>query len=153
MPVVFMVVRGTPAPKGSSRAMIRGGRPINVPSGSDVARDKLKSWDSSVREAACEVLGKLEAPPFVDRPLRVELVFRMRRLASHWGTGRNAGRLRPDAPTHQSSKPDADKLARSTLDSLTGIVFDDDSRIAELVVLKIYAAPGDEGATIRVEAL
>ena len=34
-------------------------------------------------------------------------------------------------------KPDIDKLARSTLDSLTGIVFDDDARVAQLELRKV----------------
>jgi hypothetical protein len=42
------------------------------------------------------------------------------------------------------------KIARSTLDSATGIVFGDDSRIVALSVAKVYAAPGGEGATITV---
>ena len=42
---------------------------------------------------------------------------------------------------------DLDSLARSTLDSLTGIIFDDDARVAKLELRKIYAAPGEVGAT------
>lgn len=57
------------------------------------------------------------------------------------GKGRNAGKLAPSAPVHPRGKPDIDKLARSTLSSLTGIVFDDDSRIVALSVAKVYAAP------------
>ena len=36
------------------------------------------------------------------------------------------------APPFKRRKPDIDKLARSTLDSLTGSVFDDDARVARL---------------------
>lgn len=149
---VFEVL-GRPAPKGSSRAMMRGGFAVNVPSGSNASRDKLKSWDVAVREAAATVVGSVSAPPLVDVPLQVQILFRLARPAGHWGKGKNAGKLSPSAPRHPRTKPDADKLARSTLDSLTGIVFDDDSRIAVLHVEKRYADPGDEGATIRVEAL
>jgi Holliday junction resolvase RusA-like endonuclease len=78
--------------------------------------------------------------------IAVELIFRMARPAGHWG---KKG-LRPKAPYWPATKPDADKLARATLDSLTGILFDDDSRIVELSVLKRYAAPGQEGASITV---
>jgi hypothetical protein len=42
---------------------------------------------------------------------------------------------------------------RSTLDSLTGIVFDDDARVAQLELRKVYAAPGQEGARIEVSEL
>lgn len=146
-------VLGTPAPKGSSRAMMRGGFAVNVPSGSNASRDKLKSWDVAVRQAASAIVGGVTAPPLVDVPLEVRILFRMARPAGHWGKGKNAGRLAPGAPEYPRTKPDADKLARSTLDSLSGIVFDDDSRIVVLHVEKRYAAPGDEGATIRVEPM
>jgi crossover junction endodeoxyribonuclease RusA len=80
----------------------------------------------------------------------VAITLRLARPAGHWGKGRNAGRLVPTAPAVPRGKPDIDKLARSTLDSLTGIVFDDDSRVARLELRKIYAAPGQEGARIEV---
>jgi Holliday junction resolvase RusA-like endonuclease len=59
--------------------------------------------------------------------------------------------LKPSAPLTPATKPDIDKLTRSTLDSLIGAVFDDDSRIVRLVVDKQYAVPGAEGARIRVQ--
>ncbi|HZJ30733.1 MAG TPA: RusA family crossover junction endodeoxyribonuclease [Vicinamibacterales bacterium] len=69
------------------------------------------------------------------------------------GRGKNAGKLAPSAPALPRGKPDIDKLARSTLDALSGIVFDDDARVASLELRKVYAAPGDEGATITVEGM
>jgi len=50
-----------------------------------------------------------------------------------------------------SVKPDADKIARSTLDAISkGIVLVDDALAVDLIVRKRYASPGDEGATITV---
>jgi Holliday junction resolvase RusA-like endonuclease len=146
--VIELDVLGTPAPKGSSRAMLKNGHAMNVPSGSNVSRDKLKSWDVAVREAARSAIGDVTAPPFVERPLAVTIAFRMARPGSHFG---KRG-LRDSAPAFPAKKPDVDKLARATLDSLTAIVFDDDSRIVSLVVTKTWAAPGYEGASIRIEA-
>lgn len=140
-------VFGTPAPKGSNRAMVRGGRAVFVPGGSEVNRVKLKSWDASVRADALEKLGPLmSGPVFVGVPIAVSIVFRLKRPGGHWG---KRGLL-PSAPVAPSVKPDADKLARSTLDSLSGLVFDDDARIVRLVVTKEYAEPGHEGATIQI---
>lgn len=148
---VAITVKGTPAPKGSARAFYKAGmkRAVIVKDNSE----RQRSWDALVREAASAKVGDVEAPPFVDRPLKVTLVFHLARPSGHWGKGRNAGKLTPMAPTYPAKKPDADKLARSTLDCLTGIVFDDDARIADLHVQKVYAAPGAEGATIIVEEL
>lgn len=153
--MIVLEVLGTPAPKGSGRAMLIGGKARHVPSGSNANRDQLRSWDANVREAAQRAL---EAPPydtlpetvplFVQAPLAVVIEFRLMRPAGHWA---KRGGLKPGAPPAPATKPDADKLARSTLDALHGAVFDDDSRIVELVVRKRYAAPGNEGARITVE--
>lgn len=146
--VVELDVLGTPAPKGSNRAMVRGGRAVFVPGGSKVNQAALKSWDALVREEANATLGARSSPVFVDVPLAVAITFRLSRPAGHWHP--KTGGLRSSAPAFPSKKPDADKLARSTLDSLSGLVFDDDARIVKLIVRKEYAAPGKEGAAISV---
>jgi Holliday junction resolvase RusA-like endonuclease len=146
-------VLGTPAPKGSGRAMLirsRGApRAIHVASGSDANKQRLKSWDTSVREAAAEAIDRAGVPAFVQTPIAVRITFRLARPGGHWGkTG-----LRPSAPAFPAGKPDADKLARATIDSLTGTLFDDDSRIVSLRVEKRYAEPGREGASIAVVSM
>lgn len=146
-------VLGAPAPKGSGRAMLIGGKARFVSGGSAPNARNLRSWDVAVREAAIAACGpSVSCPPspvFVATPMRVVLVFRMRRPGGHWG---KRG-LKPSAPAHPASKPDLDKLVRATLDSLTGIVFDDDSRIVSVEARKTWAEPGREGATILVEAM
>jgi len=150
---VIIEVLGVPAPKGSGRAMLIGGRARFIASGSSVNARRIKSWATCVRESALAVIGNVEAPPFVGVPLRVTIVFRVARPAGHWGKGKNAGKLTPSAPIYPTTKPDVDKLARSTFDALTAIVWDDDSRIVAARVGKAYAAPGREGATITIEAM
>lgn len=146
---ILLQVAGRPAPKGSGRAIMRGGRAIHVPSGSDVNRANLQSWDQAVRLAANEAILGANSPPFVDVPIAVSVTFRMARPSGHW---RKKGGLKPSAPRFPASKPDLDKLARATADSLKGVVYDDDSRIVALTLRKAYAAPGQEGASIVVEA-
>jgi crossover junction endodeoxyribonuclease RusA len=145
--VIRFEVFGIPAPKGSYRAINVGGRAIMVPSGDDNRKRGLRSWDQAVRLAAREHVGPVDVPPFVDVPIRVVMVFRLTRPAGQWG---KRG-LKLSAPAFPATKPDIDKLARSTADSLKGIVYDDDSRIVEKRLIKLYAAPGQEGATIVVE--
>lgn len=149
---MILTVLGTPAPKGSSRAMIRGGRAVNVPGSSDVGRRKMVSWATAVREVAAELAGDRLVPVFVDVVLDVAIVFRMARPKGHWGKGRRTGTILPSAPPAPMTKPDIDKLVRATLDAMTGVIFDDDSRIASLSCVKQWAAPGTEGATIGVRA-
>jgi hypothetical protein len=150
---VVIEVLGSPAPKGSGRAMLVGGVAQHVPSGSSVNARAIRAWDTAVREAAVRVIGSADSPPFVGRALRITAVWRVRRPAGHWGRGRRAGQLKPGAPTWPITKPDTSKLLRCTEDPLTGIIWDDDSRIVECFLRKCYARPGDEGARIIVEAI
>jgi crossover junction endodeoxyribonuclease RusA len=51
-------------------------------------------------------------------------------------------------------KPDLDKLTRSILDALTGVVLDDDAQIVRLLAEKVYARTGERpGVEVTVEAL
>lgn len=147
--IVAFQVRGCPAPKGSGRAMLIGGKARHVPSGSSANQRALRSWDANVRDAAAEAIGERIEPPFVGLPLRCEITFYLIRPAGHWG---KKG-LKPSAPPYPFTKPDAGKLARSTEDSMKGIIFDDDSRIVDSISRKRWADPGKEGASIVVEAM
>jgi hypothetical protein len=154
--VIAFEVIGSPASKGSSRAMILGGRAVNVPSGSNKNRDMQKSWAHDVTHAASVAVqathstsdGPTEGVPFAGQPLLVTVTFRLVRPQGHYG---KKG-LKDSAPTAPHVKPDLDKLVRCTLDPLEGIVFDGDARIVQLRASKQYANPGQPpGASIRVE--
>lgn len=154
---IELEVRGVPAAKGSATAFVvkgKGGgrhRAVVVPGGSKVSRAKLLGWEATVRDAAANAIGATDSPPFVGLALRVEVEFRIARPRGHYRTGKRAHELLPSSPASPITKPDLDKLVRSTWDALTGIVFDDDSRIVEALVRKVYATAGTEGARIRVE--
>ena len=139
-------VLGTPAPKGSSRAILIAGRAVNVPGGSNVGRNKLRSWAREVGDAARAACGALRWPVYRAEPVAVSIHFHLARPLGHFG---KRG-LRPGAPAFPITKPDVDKLVRGTLDALTGILFDDDSRVVALEVRKFYAEPGKEGALIGI---
>lgn len=138
-----MDVLGTPAAKGSPHARVHNGHVV-LHEG-----PKTKTWERAVRDAAIEAIGAPETPPYVDVPLRVTVTFRLARPGGHWG---KSG-LKPSAPPYPSKKPDVDKLLRATLDPLIGTVMDDDSRIVYVVANKVYASPGNEGASITIAAL
>jgi Holliday junction resolvase RusA-like endonuclease len=141
-------VIGEPAPKGSSRAILRGGHAVNVPGGSNVNLRKIQAWTRAVEAQAGEAMAGRR--PFVDAPLVVSVLFRIERPGGQWRKGRYGEALKPTAPAFPATRPDIDKLARSTLDALTGIAWDDDSRIVILVAGKVYAKPGHAGAMITV---
>ena len=75
-------------------------------------------------------------PPFEDVALEVTLRFALQRPASH----------RDDLMVQV--KPDLDKLARAVLDALEGEVFDNDSRVASLVLHKQYAVPDERTGVV-----
>lgn len=152
---IEFTVRGTPAPKGSFRSVGKGA----APSGSAVNRAALVSWSTDVRAAAARAVDQLVGVgvmvvPFVDVALRMRAEFRMRRPKSHYYTsGPRKGEVKDDAPRYHTTKPDASKLVRATEDDLIGLAMDDDSRIAEHFIRKVYAAPGREGAWICIEEI
>src|SRR5438132_6290105 len=87
--MITLDVLGTPAPKGSNRAMVFGGRARFVPGGSKTNQANLKSWDVAVREAAvCQVEVATQrdvvGPLFVELPLEVAIEFRLQRPSGHW---------------------------------------------------------------------
>lgn len=142
--MIAFEVLGVPGAKGSPHARVHNGHVVMH------ERTKSRSWERTVRERAVEILPSGSGPRYVQVALAVEIEFRIARPSGHWA---KRGGLKPSAPAWPSVKPDLDKLARSTLDALTGCVFDDDARIVSLTLAKVYAMPGREGAAITVREL
>ncbi len=147
MSEVVVEVYGTPTPKGSNRAMVRGGKAVFVPGGSKPNQEALQSWAGQCRLACQSFVSGQASPVFTHVALAVAITFRLKRPGGHWA---KKGGLKTGAPTAPAVKPDLDKLLRATLDALSDVIFDDDSRIVEVTTRKAYAQPGQEGATIRV---
>lgn len=117
-------VYGVPAPQGSKTAFVRGGRAVVVDGSSTSGRQKLSSWRAEVAREAANV-----SPGYpLNGPVSVAITFYMPRPKSAPKT-----RLFPDR------KPDVDKLVRSTFDAMTGVLYEDDSRVVKLAVSKQYA--------------
>jgi len=160
-PALELEVHGRPIPKGAVSAFVVPGksgkraRAVVVQGGSKSRRSALNEWQSAIQDAALVAMGarELEIARFAGVAVAVEITFRLGRPKSHYGTGRNAGKLKPDAPSFPIGTPDVDKLARAALDALIGTAFDDDSRVVDLHPRKVYAYAGDtEGAWIRIRA-
>lgn len=149
--MIIIDVLGTPAPKGSSRPMLnrKTGKPFTFAGGSKVAEQKINDWNSAVRAAALEVIGDRAEPVYVRCCVVVVITFKLARPSGHWHPTK--GGLKPGVPPAPLGKPDGDKLLRSTWDALTGIAFDDDSRIVDWAGRKRWAEPGREGAHITIE--
>ncbi len=142
-PIAAKVIQvwGLPAPQGSKRHVGHG---IMIESSK-----KVKPWREAVKTAALTVQD--DQPP-LDGPIDVTVHFYLPRPKGHYGTGRNTGKLKHSAPSHPATRPDVDKLVRSTLDALgDAYMFTDDSQVVNLVAGKRYATnERPPGATIKL---
>lgn len=134
---------GRPVAQGSKRAFRAGRRLVSV----DTNEKPLHAWRDTVAAAAHQVYRG----PVLREPLRVEVAFLFDRPAGHFGSGRNADRLKPSAPSYPGGVGDLDKLCRALLDALTGVLWADDRFVAELVALKLYGPTA--GVQVRVERM
>jgi Holliday junction resolvase RusA-like endonuclease len=76
----------------------------------------------------------------------VSIAFTFVRPKSHYNA---KGVLRAGAATHPG-KPDIDKICRSVLDSLTGIIYADDSQVVSLVATKAYGNTAESRISIYI---
>lgn len=99
----------------------------------------VHTYKASVRMAA----QKAHPGAPLETPLKVTLVFVMPR------PGRLRWKKRPMPRVPHTGKPDCDNLAKSTLDSLNGLLFADDSQVFDLDVSK-WIASGDEQPHVEI---
>ena len=108
-----------------------------------VSRGKFTSvYDPSKADKRDFMLKAMEfapAEPF-DTETSVELVFGFQRPRYHWGTGKNARKLKPSAPKSHLKKPDVDNLQKFVFDALNGVFWSDDSIINNVKATKLWSA-------------
>ena len=89
------------------------------------ASKKQKPWMADVKYIASEkYYGEL-----IQGPVDLRIIFYFPRPKSHFGTGRNSGKLKSWAPIYVKKKPDLTKLTRAVEDALTGVIWKDDSQV------------------------
>jgi crossover junction endodeoxyribonuclease RusA len=101
-------------------------------------RARLEPWRTAVAAAATTAMDGHE---LMTGPLQLKVVFVFARPGGHFGTGRNASRLKPSAPAYRDSAPDVDKLLRAIGDALTGVVFRNDAQLVIVQAEKHYGEP------------
>lgn len=136
---VRLRVYGTPAPQGSKTAVMVGGHARVIEGRASSGRQAHKSWRDAVATTAADWQAEHDAP-LLEGPVRLEAVFILHRPKS-------VTRKRRPYPT---TRPDLDKLLRSTLDSLTGRILGDDSQIVSIDALKVYDDVAPPGALLRL---
>lgn len=134
---VKIFVRGLPAPQGSARAFVRGGRAFVATDGNRLT-SPLGAWRAAVRNEAQRAMA---GRPVFQAPTNIRVAFGLPRPRSL-----------PARVTWPDVKPDIDKLARAVLDGLTGVVIADDARVVVLELWKFYD-DDRPGATITVREM
>jgi len=137
---ISFFVAGIPAPGGSKKAFVG-------PTGKIVVLDDAKynkPWRERVALAAREAYRG--AP--LGGPLAVRMEFFVLRPKSHFNT---KGEVRRSAPKYPATRPDVLKLARSTEDALTGILWRDDAQTVDLCIDKCYC--DSTGVLVKVMEL
>lgn len=142
---IRFTVYGTPRPAGSKKTLPlknrKTGEWLKRPNGSTltVTMDMAdnKDWKQAISHAARQAYdGEL-----LRGPLRLSVVFRFARPKCHYGTGRNASRLKGSAPAHHTKSPDATKLLRCCEDALNRVIWADDAQIVGQEVTKCWGEP------------
>lgn len=136
--LTFEVV-GNAKPAGSKRPVRAGGtgRILLV----DSSGKDGKAWRDAVAHAAAAAMLEARETELFDGPLTLSLIFRRPRPKGHFGSGKNAGKLRENAPPYPTTRPDVLKLARSVEDAMSGVVYRDDSQIVDEHLHKVYGIP------------
>lgn len=144
MVIAEFFVPGKPAPGGSKKGFYikKIKRVIMTPD-----NKKTKPWMDSVK---CFALQAYSGPP-LEEPIELEITFQFLRPKSHFGTGRNAGKLKLSTKKYPTVRPDLTKLTRSTEDALTGLIWRDDSQVVRQMTKKIYTEK--QGAFIVIRPI
>lgn len=139
MKEIKFFVAGHPRPGGSKRVfpIRKGGVPTGKFIVTDAAGQANKDWRASVAHEAKLLDAELPAGPWTC-PVELELQFALPRPKSHMLTTYGCGVLKAKAPKHHTTRPDAGKLARSTTDALTHILYRDDAQIVKETHTKAY---------------
>lgn len=135
---------GKPEPAGSKRAFVlKGGAHAGRAIITD-ANAKSKPWQQTVKHCAMSVFT---GEPLTG-PIQLDVTFTLLRPQGHFGSGKNADKIKDSAPQFPTSKPDATKLLRGVEDALTGIIWKDDSQVVAQHVFKVYGPR--QGAEISI---
>lgn len=134
--MISFVIPGLPAPQGSKSAIMgRDGQIRVIEGGSTKGKREYRQWRRAVKaasESAVELYASdVEFP--LDEPIAVSLSFLLPVVASD------------KYRSYASTKPDLDKLVRSTLDGMAeGGLMIEDSRVVDLTACKEHAPEGRE---------
>lgn len=125
--MTHLFIPGTPIPQGSSRAFMAGGRPIIT-----ADNTRTRPWRADIHAAVRDRIGDDIVYP--TGPVGLRFIFIMPRRKAE------PNRITPP----HTRKPDIDKLQRSVMDAITGLIFTDDSQCVDIAARKRTAEIGEQ---------
>lgn len=135
---IHLEVFGVPAPQGSKSAFVRNGHAVVV-EGKGPGRQSHAAWRQAVATAARD-WQEANRQGLIDEPVEVVITFRLPRPKST-----------PKKVIEPAKKPDLDKLIRSVLDAVSGVVLADDARVTRITARKVFAnAINPPGASVAI---
>ena len=142
-PIVDFFVADRPRPGGSKKGF------VNPKTRRVIVTEANQKGNKDWRATVCHFAYNAYHGELLDGPLCVTFEFHRVRPKSHFGSGRNAGKLKRSAPIRPDRRPDSVKITRSTEDACTGIIWTDDARIVDHILRKRWGPI--EGCRIIVE--
>ncbi|HSS11563.1 MAG TPA: RusA family crossover junction endodeoxyribonuclease [Acidimicrobiales bacterium] len=140
---VELRVWGEPQPQGNKTPVrAKDGRVLLLEGRRPEARRQFRDWREGVRATAIDWANTGDRRCFTGEPVEVRIVLYLTKPKSL-----------PKWRWIPRTRPDVDKLARSVLDGLTGVIFVDDGQVCDLHVLKRYVCDQRPGAIIRVRSM
>lgn len=139
-------VNGEAKPAGSKRfvGVTKAGKGILTD-----ANPHAKDWKARVAYTAAEKWKHAGHTGPLEGPVKLTIRFFVNRPVAHWNS---KGKVKPAAPQRPVRRPDLLKLARAIEDSLSGILYVDDSQIVEETLEKVWACPhSPEGVIVTIE--
>jgi crossover junction endodeoxyribonuclease RusA len=142
-PALQFFCPGHPVPQGSKTA-VPTGKGYRV---KENLEKTLKPWRQAIATYAKAEANGLK----FQGACSLQACFWFKRPTNHFGTGRNAGKLKASAPAYREQNPDLDKLLRALCDGLVmSGVLRDDSLIVKIEAEKRY---GDPGVLVRLASV
>ena len=139
-------VPGTPRPQGSAKWIRSRTTGKSIP-----AKNKnLETWRGVVSVFAYNAMQRDEIE-MTDGAVGVSLVFQFERPKNHFRTGKYSHEMKPSAPPRHLKTPDIDKLIRAVLDSLTGVLYHDDSQVDSIIATKGWGPRAGVDIIVRGE--
>jgi Holliday junction resolvase RusA-like endonuclease len=122
---------------------------VNV---SDVKDKELKKRRVVIEEAVTQAMAEQGyLMPGDGVPFAVEVVFFRQRGKGHYRSGKFDRILKPTAPAFPTTPPDTTKLWRGEEDGLTGLLWQDDSRVIKQLIEEEFVHRWEEPkVTIKV---